>query len=411
LYWLALCLRYLRSRRILFFSIAGVGLSVFAVITVLAVMNGFGQHLRSRIRGALSDLVVEGAGVKGFSDYEDIISGIEKIPGVAAVSPHLEGPAIFQRQSGPGYFADYVCRFVGIIPEKEAAVSRFREYTGGLVHLPSATEKRHAGAIVGSELLSAFGVLPGDEISLLAPTSFDDANTRIFTVVGEYRSGMYEYDSRLIFIPLEEAEKLCNLPGRATSLSIRLTDYSEADRIKRQIEQLLASRGSFDVSTWQEKREVFLRALAIEWYLTATIVFFFLVVSAFSIVAILTNIVLQKTSDIGVLRSLGASQRGILGAFLLYGTLVGLIGTLLGLLAATTFLHYMDPIERLVYTWIHWTPYPRDVYYIERIPREISGSTVVLIAVVAVLMSIAASIYPSWRAGRVDPVLAIRSLR
>jgi lipoprotein-releasing system permease protein len=452
LYKYVIALRYLLTKRILLFSLAAVTLGVFAIIVVLGILTGFSKHLKGRIRGNLSDIIVEGGGVKGFDRYQEILSRLEQIENVAALSPHLEGLAILQARLGTGELsAEYPCQFVGLIPEKEVAVNNFREFVAD-DDSPDFSldgfDTGYPGAIIGAELLAAPGIHLYGDVALTTPVTFDDYNTEFFTVIKEFRSGMYEYDSGRFYISLEAAQNLKKDDSRITSIYIKLKDPRRAADTKTQIIGALAPYDEFDVSTWKEKRQAFIRIIDMERRITAVILFFFLLVAGFSIIAIMTNIIMSKKGDIGILRAIGGSRKGLLTLFLLYGLLIGIIGSSIGAGLGGLFLEKLDGIEQFVYYFTRLTPYPRkgilddefhakyggflrgvdrvvlyvtgfafaslhekpvqDVYYMKSIPRDINYNRIISIAVLGAALSLAASVYPSYRAARLDPIRAIR---
>jgi len=259
---------------------------------------------------------------------------------------------------------------------------------------------------------------------------------------------MWRYDNSSFYISLESAQNLRKAPSRVTSMYIKLHDDARARQTKQEIMRVLKPYGSFDVSTWREKRQAFIRLIDMERKLTGVILFSFLLVAGFSIAAIMTNIVMSKRLDIGILRAIGGARRGVMAIFLTYGLLIGIIGATIGVGVGVIFLEKLDTIEQFVYYFTGLTPYPRrdilddefyerygsflagidritskvtgfsfasihdgpqpDVYYLKSIPREMNYSRIFAIALLGVFMSFISSAYPSYRAASVEPVRAIR---
>jgi len=452
LYKYFIALRYLFTKKILLFSLAAVTLGVFAIIIVLGILNGFSKHLKERIRGNLSDVIVEGGGIKGFNNYRQILSDLKKIANVAALSPHLEGLAILQaRIAGGELSAEYPCQFVGIIPDREMMVNNFAEFVGS-GQSPRfdvrGVDTRYPGAIVGSELTEAPGLHLYGDVALTTPVTFDDYNTEFFTIIKKFRSGMYEYDSSRFYISLEAAQRLKKDPSRITSIYIKLKEPRLTMQTEAQIRAVLEPYGKFDVASWREKRQAFIRIIDMERKITSVILFFFLLVAGFSIIAIMTNIIMSKKGDIGILRAIGGSRKGVLTLFLLYGLLIGIIGSSIGAGLGILFLEKLDTIEKFAYYFTGITPYPRkdilddefyakyggflkgvdnvvefltgwtfsslhegpeqDVYYMKAIPRDINYRRIFYIAALGAALSLFSSVYPSYMAARLDPIQAIR---
>jgi len=422
LYKLVIILRYLRSKRLVIFSIAGVAVGVMALIVVLSVMQGFSKELRASIRGMLSDMVILYTDIRGFKNYEEVMMIAEDTPHIKAAAPYLESLGLMRVRAAGEPFSK-MCWFRGVIPEREESVREFRRFLHNKKDDNRIDFKLwgapppHPGVIGGKILLSFPDVPVGGRIILMAPSleegssSISDYHRGPFSVVDKFTSGMYAFDEEYLFMSLEEAQKLTYASGRVTGISLKVDDYKNAyiarDALQRRLNQYDPS-GMFVVRTWEELRGGFLRAVKLETTLMAIIMSVVLLVAAFSIVAILTMIVIQKTRDIGILKSLGASDTGILSIFVSYGLVIGIIGALAGLGLGLLVLWKLDWIQDIVEHFTGFNPYPADLYLFYRIPRIINPLTIGVIMLSAIALSTVASIYPALRAARQNPVEALR---
>jgi lipoprotein-releasing system permease protein len=219
---------------------------------------------------------------------------------------------------------------------------------------------------------------------------------------------MFEFDSTIVYLPLDLAQRWRGVtnPPTITSLSVALDDYRYAPEVKRRIQQALGP--SYMVKTWEEERAGFLRAIALERSVMGVILFFIIIVAGFMILALLTTVVVEKTKDIGILKAIGATTGGILQIFLLNGLLMGLIGAAIGVVLGLSLAFKLNWIADRIYDYTGFSVFPRDIYYLDKIPTEINPVTISLICAAAVLVSFVASLYPALRAARLDPVEALR---
>ena len=423
MYKLVIMLRYLRSKRLVIFSIAGVAVGVMALIVVLSVMQGFSKELRASIRGMLSDMVILYTDIRGFDNYEEVMRiAEEETPHIEAAAPYLESLALMGVRVG-GRPRSKVCYIQGVIPEREEKVSEFRRFLKNkkddypIDFKLGGAEPPYPG-IIGGKILLSFPEVPiRRRIILTAPSlekgssSISDYTKGPFTVVDKFDSGMYEFDSQYLFMSLEAAQRFTYSGRRVSGIRLKLDDYKNANLAKSALQRRLDQydpTGSFVVRTWEELRGGFLRAVKLETILMAIIMSVVLLVAAFSIVAILTMIVIQKTRDIGILKSLGASDSGVLSIFVSYGLVIGTIGAFAGLGLGLLILWKLDSIQNTVERFIGFNPYPAELYYFYQIPKVINPLTIGVIMAAAILLSTVASIYPALRAARQDPVEALR---
>jgi lipoprotein-releasing system permease protein len=476
LYKLVLILRYLRSRRVTVIPVLAVAAAVFLLIVVLSVMNGFSTFIQEKLRGTLADVIVEYDHVRGFEGYEHLAERIAALDEVEAVSPHLEGKAMLTLYSGGETTQawDFPCRFIGIDFATEDHVTRLRKMLDGKGHVFAweGPGRPLAGLIVGSQLFAPNYRVPlGMRVSLTTPISVDEDRSMMFRMTDRVSTGLYDYDREVVYVPLEAAQRLTEMQGRATALHVRAKAGTDLVALRQRIATMLPDDRRFSVKTWFEAEKMLIDATRLERVIWAVILSGLLAVGGFCILAVLGLTVIQKTRDIGILRSIGASVRGVLVTFLQYGLTVGLIGATLGLATAWLALVYLDPIEAflrdgrllifacwlagvillllvslffrrrswhlpvaisLIAAWtaavlllfylrvldglqnwavlhrVSWTPWPRTVFYFDSIPREISAVTMLTFWSGAIVISFLASVIPAVRAARVDPVATLR---
>src|SRR3989339_703456 len=369
MYILFVSLRYLRSRKISFFAIAGVAVGVMTLIVVMSVMNGFDHELRSRIRGTLAHIIILKGGMYGLEDYKQVIEKVNTFEHVAACAPYVEGPALIKLR-GRKEFA----YFKGIDPNAEARVGDFESYITPFGNRPDDLLKTHgekntASAFGGTELLRLGPGEPekdpgsfiqnGEQVVLVTLKEWDKISVKAFVVAGKFKSGMYDFDK-------------------------------------------------YYVQTWEDARKTFLTAVMMERRVMAFILFFIIVVAGFNILAILTMIVLEKSKDIGVLKALGATTQGIMSIFLLNGLLIGSIGASAGVAIGLSIVFRINWLENFLYNTTSWRPFPPEVYYFNQIPTVVNPGSIILTVGIAIASSVIFSIYPALRAARLDPVETLR---
>ena len=428
MYPLKISLRYLLKKRVTLICVAGVMVGVMALTVVLSVMNGFLRDIRQHIRGTLSDLVVQSVdGYYALENYEDVIRRLKEIPHVAACAPYLEGVAVSKC-----FGARQTVTFRGVVPHLQEQVSEWHGQAGtsrtrllpgrtidtvleddpnGLPTMFGGQELFRVHAKGTSEDAQAdpdhnFVPLGLTKIALVTPTKEFSAGVRGFRLTGLFKTGMYEFDRSYVYISLKRAQELVNAKGAVSGISVRLDDYVHAPEVLKAIKEKLGSE--YQTMTWEEQRATFLLAVEVERRVMAIILFFILIVAGFSIFAILTMVVMEKAKDIGTLKAIGATRGGIMSIFMLLGAVIGCVGAVLGLAAGLTILKTMNGLEDVIFQRFGWRVFPQDVYYLDHIPHQISVPALSFIVIGAVLTSFLASLYPAWRAARLDPVQTLR---
>jgi lipoprotein-releasing system permease protein len=404
-------LRYLLAKRrqtfislITFISIAGVAVGVTALIVVLAVMNGFQDDLRSRILGITSHVVV-GSFNGAFSDYQTLMKEVEKEPGVVAATPFVYAQVMIS--SGKNV-SGAILR--GIDPQTAAKVINIQEnmLRGNLADLrsepPSAAGPAgHPGIILGVELCNNLGIRQGEWVTIISPSGRltpmgQVPKSKLFQVVGVIQSGMYEYDNTLAYISLTAAQQFLGSGDTVSGIEVRLDDIYRA----RQIAESLRSRLGLPywVRDWMQMNRNLFSALKLEKVVMFIILTLIILVAAFNIVSSLIMLVMEKTRDIAILKAMGATTASIRKIFVMEGFLIGISGTLLGLLGGFILCSLLKKYQ--------FIELPRDVYYISTLPVKMEALDVGMIALAAIFISLVATLYPSWQAAKLDPAEALR---
>jgi lipoprotein-releasing system permease protein len=410
-YELFIGLRYLKAKRkqtfvslITIISIAGVMVGVTALIVVLAVMNGFKEDLQEKILGVTSHVVVSSFDGP-VSNYREVAADVEGVAEVAAAAPFIYAQVMINSRRA---VSGAVLR--GIEPETAAKVINLPKNlrSGSLEELEVADESGGMGAtpgiILGNELARNLGVVRGDPVTVISPlgrlTPLGQVpRSQTFRVAGIFDSGMYEYDSTLGYVSLGTAQRFLGIGDRVTGIEIRVDNIYGADRVATAISRALGGY-PFWSRDWMRMNKNLFSALKLEKIVMFIILTLIILVAAFNIVGTLIMVVIEKTRDIAILKSMGATRRSILKIFMIEGLVIGLVGTLLGLLGG-----YL--LCKLLATY-QFIELPRDVYYISTLPVKMEPLDVTLIALAAVVISLVATVYPAWQASRLDPAEAIR---
>lgn len=403
-------LRYTRAKRrnhfisfISLTSMIGIALGVMVLITVLSVMNGFGEELRARILGVVSHITVSDERGR-LSDWESIAKTAQGLPDYLASAPYVQGQGMITHGRAA---SGVIVR--GILPDQEPKVADIGDkmVEGRLEDLKPG----EFGIVLGRELAWKLGVQPGSKVTLVSPEGqLTPAGLlprlKRFTVVGIFQVGMYEFDSGLVLLHLDDAALLYQMPGQVTGLRIKLDDIYQAPKRAMELDAKLG--GDYRVRDWTREHANFFRALKMEKTVMFVIMFFIIAVAAFNIVATLVMMVTDKRAEIAILRTLGASPRSIMAIFMVQGSLIGVIGTLLGVAGGVLLALNVETVvpflERLFGT--HFLA--ADVYYISDLPSRLEWSDVTGITIASLLMSFVATLYPSWRASRTQPAEALR---
>jgi lipoprotein-releasing system permease protein len=410
-YELFIGLRYLKAKRkqtfvslITIISIAGVTVGVTALIVVLAVMNGFKEDLREKILGVTSHVVISRVD-SNIPDYEKVRAEVEKTAGVTAATPFIYSQVMI---SSGRAISGAVLR--GIDPKSAGKVINLPRNlrAGSLEDLDGGDGEGPAtdsdGIILGSELARNLGVVRGEPVTLISPLGRLTPLGRVprsktFRIAGVFESGMYEYDSSMAYVSLGAAQRFLGLGNRVTGIEVRVDDIYQADRVARAITEGLHGYPYWG-RDWMQMNKNLFSALKLEKIVMFIILTLIILVAAFNIIGTLIMMVIEKTRDIAILKSMGATRASIMKIFMIEGLIIGLVGTLLGLVGGYS-------LCKLLATY-QFIELPHDVYYISTLPVKMDTMDAVLIALAAILISLVATIYPAWQASRLDPAEAIR---
>ena len=409
-YELFVGLRYTHTKRrthfisfISFTSMLGIALGVTALITVLSVMNGFEHELRERILGMASHASITTYGGQ-LQDWEELSRQLDGHERLVATAPYVRGESMLsngKRVSG--------ALLRGVLPGLEGGVSDVVDHIkGGQLDLLREGEY---GIILGSELAVALGAGTGDAITVVSPhVSVGPTGImprlRRFTVVGIFEVGMYEYDRGVALVHIRDAAKLFRLGDNVTGLRLKLDDIFAAPMVSRELARQL--EGDYRVEDWTRQHANFFRAVKTEKRVMFIILTLIVAVAAFNIVSTLIMVVTDKRADIAILRTLGASPRSIMTIFIIQGVVIGVLGTVLGVAGGVALALNVETIVPAIEQFFNVQFLAADVYYISDVPSELHWNDVWVMASVALVLSLLATLYPAWRAARTHPAEALR---
>ena len=399
------CLRYLKAKRkqgyisvITSISTLGIMIGVMALIVVLAVMNGFREDLMSKILGVNSHLLIMSYR-GGIEDTEAVIKKALEVDGVLSATPFIYSQVMIKNA---GNISGAILR--GLDPATAGTVINIESMIeGGSLELLKGSEYEPRGIILGSELSKRIGALPGDTVTLVSPIGKLTplgrmANEGKFSVKALFESGMYEFDSSMVYLSLTGAQDFLSLGDEVTGIELKVRDIDESDKIGEIIQDKLGY--PYWTKDWKMMNKSLFSALKLEKLAMFIILIMIVLVGAFNIISSLVMLVMEKTRDIAILRTMGTSSKSIMSIFIFQGLFVGLVGTLLGLISGSFLCHLQAR-----YQLIKLSP---DVYYITILPIRMEWLDIVLIALAAIVISFIATIYPSWQASKVNPVEALR---
>ncbi len=403
-------LRYTRAKRrnhfisfISMTSMAGIALGVAALIVVLSVMNGFQKELRSRILGVASHVQLA-AFEGGLSDWKRIADLAGKNPEVTGAAPYINAQGLLSfDQTVQGALIR------GVQPDLENRVADIGNSMkkGSL----DALKPGGFGIVLGSELARNLGVRMDEKVTVIAPQGQVTAagvmpRIKQFRVVGIFEVGMYEYDSGLALLHLADAQRLYRMEDKVTGVRLKLADLFAAPRVSLQLGQTMPA--DVFVTDWTRSHANFFRAVQIEKRVMFIILTLIVAVAAFNIVSTLVMAVTDKQPDIAILRTLGASPASIMKIFIVQGALIGVIGTIVGVVGGVALALNIDVVVPFIEQTFGVQFLAKDVYYISDLPSDLVWSDVVVIAAVSFGLSLLATLYPSYRASRINPAAALR---
>jgi lipoprotein-releasing system permease protein len=409
-YELFIGLRYTRARQrsrfisfISMVSVVGIALGITVLITVLSVMNGFQREVRTRMLSVASHIQITGAD-NTLADWRSIAAQAARHEQVVAVAPYVSAQGLLS--SGGAVRGAYIR---GIIPEDEEKVADLAQHmkSGSL----DALKPGEFSIVLGIELARALNVLVGEKVVLIAPQGQVTPagvlpRLRQFTVSGIFSVDHYEYDSGLALVNMEDAQKLYRMGDEVSGVRLKLKDLFLSGSVSRELSRSLGP--DLYITDWTRLNANFFRAVDIEKRMMFFIVFLIITVAAFNIVSSLFMAVKDKQSDIAILRTLGASPGSVTKIFLVQGTLIGLMGTLAGVIGGVALAANVDVVVPFIESVFGFKFLAKDVYQISELPSELRIYDVLVTAFFSFVVSVLATIYPSYRAAKINPAEALR---
>lgn len=406
-------MRYTRAKRrnhfisfISLTSMVGIGLGVAALIVVLSVMNGFQEELRSRILGVASHLQITGAN-NVLADWRSVSSKVQTAKHVTGTAPYIMAQGMLSNgQAVQGAIVR------GVLPSEEGKVSDLAEHmrAGQLANLKAG----EFGIVLGAELAQSLGAILGDKVVLMAPQGqFTPTGVvpriKQFTVVGLFQIGMYEYDAGLALINIDDAAKLYRMDDNVSGVRLKLDDLFLAPKISRDLAVVLSDETqAMFLTDWTQEHANFFRAIQMEKRVMFIILALIVAVAAFNIVSTLVMAVTDKRADIAIMRTFGASPSSIMTIFIVQGALIGVIGTVVGAFFGVLIALNISTIVPFIEHLFNVQFLAKDIYYISELPSHLLWGDVMTIVILSFFLSLIATLYPSWKASKMNPAEALR---
>jgi len=408
-------LRYLKAKRkqtfisiITVISIAGVMVGVMALIVVLAVMSGFEKTLKEKILGTQAHLHLLKATQEGLDQYQEVTKRVEETKGVASAAPFIISQVMLSSESNV-----FGVILKGIDPDRVGRVTELANNlkAGRLEDLKGGKGGESPAIILGVELAKHLSVSLNDSIQVISPLGTVTPmgmmpKMKRFQVKGIFYSGMYEFDSTMAYVSLASAQKFFSMGDRVTGIEIKTNDIYKVKEIGREIRRKMGF--PFWTKDWMEMNRNLFSALRLEKIAMFIILVLIVLVAAFNIISTLIMVVMEKNKDIAILKSMGASSRSILKIFTIEGGVIGVVGTFLGTILGLGAAFNLEKITDFVEKLFGFKILSSDVYYIDKLPSQVNPLDVILIVLTAVLISLLATLYPAWRASKLDPAEALR---
>lgn len=398
--------RYLRTKRregfisvIALFSFLGITLGVGTLIVVMAVMNGFRIELTGKILGLGGHISVYGY-ERGIADFDSLAEKVKKIPGVSAVYPLVTGQALLLNGAATSGV---------LVRSMRTEELKKRDLIANHI-IEGSLDNAESGIVMGVRLADQLGVRVGDVVSLLSPQTRTTVMGKIprsksFTVVALFEAGMYEFDNSTAYLPLEIGQALFRYPRAVNELEILLDEPEKSSELRNVVANVA---DPYSVQDWQMKNASFFKALQVERSVMFLILALIVLVAAFNIISGLVMLVKDKTKDIAILRTMGATRGMIIQIFFLCGAAIGVFGTLSGVVIGVAFAKNIESIRQFLQQLTGTTLFDPLVYFLSELPADIVPSDVIRITIMAVSLSFLATIYPAWKAAKTDPAEAVK---
>jgi lipoprotein-releasing system permease protein len=400
-------MRYLRARRsegfisvIAWFSLLGIALGVATLIIVMSVMNGFRQELLARILGLNGHITVY-APTGGFKDYDGLAGLISELPGVVAAYPLVEGQVMVAHQGTAR----------GALVRGVAAEDLLRRPIVAENIARGALSEFDDGVVIGPRMADQMGLRVGDDITIISPTGNVTAFGTVprvanFPIVAIFEVGMFEYDSTFVFMPLPLAQTFFQFPEAATALEVFVTDPDRAPAMIGDIRGVIG--GGAQILEWQRANAGFFNAIQVERNVMFLILTLIILVAAFNVISSLIMLVKDKGRDIAILRTMGATRGMIMRVFLISGASIGVIGTLLGFIVGLAFASNIETLRQWIESMTGTELFAAEIYFLSQLPAKVEPMEVATVVAMGLGLSFLATLYPSWRAARIDPAEALR---
>ncbi|HTQ12427.1 MAG TPA: lipoprotein-releasing ABC transporter permease subunit [Rhizomicrobium sp.] len=404
-----IALRYLRAKRkesfisvISIISLVGIALGVAVLIVVMSVMNGFRIELMGKILGFTGHVSVDG-GIHGLPDFDAVARRVHAVPGVITVYPVVEGQALATANG-----ASLGAQIRGV---RGADLKNMSVIANSLAPQALADFMGGDAVIVGRGIAQRLGLFPGSQITLTAPrgnvTPFGvTPRVKSYEIAGTFDSGASEYNNAVIFMPLEEAQLYFNLPNAVSSLEVMVADPDEVDRMVDPIQR--AAGPAARIRTWHDLNLSLFNAVQVERNVMFLILSMIILVAALNVISGMVMLVKDKSGDIAILRTMGATRGAMMRIFLIAGASIGIVGTAAGLLLGLLFATFIDPIQMAISRITGVNVFNPEIYFLTHMPAKIVPSDVIAVVLMSLALSLLATLYPSWRAARLDPVEALR---
>ncbi|HXE98697.1 MAG TPA: lipoprotein-releasing ABC transporter permease subunit [Dongiaceae bacterium] len=410
-------LRYLKAKRkstfisiITFISTAGVTLGVMALIVVLAVMTGFENDLKEKILGTNAHIVVIRSGAP-MEEYRAVMERLKGFKGVQSATPFIYNQVMLS--SGKNV-SGVVLRGIDVATDRQVTRLSSSVVEGSIDGLDPGMGRgadTTPGLMVGKELARHLNIFLGDKVNVISPMGNITPlgmmpRMKPFKVTGIFNTGMFEYDSTLAYISLDQAQRFFDLGDTVTGIQLKVDDVYHTGELARSINREMGA--NFYARDWMQMNKNILFALKTEKIVMFIILTLIVLVAAFGIASTLFMVVMEKTRDIAILKSMGATGASIMKIFVLEGLIIGVIGTLLGVASGLLIALNLEPIINVIQKVTGLNFFSKDIYYLDHFPSLVVPADVVLISVTAVLISFLATLYPAWQASRMLPAEALR---